>query len=133
MILLLRLIILLVFIFLIYSAVKYLFHPKRKLELAHEQKRFYFLDEQENVRKNFLLTYKGVLFEGEKYLGTTDSAFEVVSIFIWPKKTSALKGLVLEDFQFIERKVREVYPVAKIDWKSPIKEFMANHEQDEES
>ena len=132
MILLLRLIILLLFIFLIYSAVKYLFHPKRKLELAHEQKRFYFLDEQDNVRKNFLLTYKGVLFEGEKYLGTTSSAFEVVSIFIWPKKTSALKGLVLEDFQYIERKVNEAYPAAKIDWKSPIKEFMANH-QDEES
>jgi cbb3-type cytochrome oxidase subunit 3 len=133
MILLLRLIILLLFIFLIYSAVKYLFHPKRKLELAHEQKRFFLLDDPDNVRKNFLLTYKGVLFEGEKYLGTTNSAFEVVSIFIWPKKTSALKGLVLEDFQFIERKVRENYPVAKMDWKSPIKEFMANHEQEDES
>ncbi|RSD27874.1 sigma-w pathway protein ysdB [Mesobacillus subterraneus] len=132
MILLLRILILLLFIFLIYSAVKYLFHPKRKLELAHEQKRFYFLDDPENVRKNFLLTYKGVLFEGEKYLGTTQSAFEVVSIFIWPKKTSALKGLVLEDFQFIERKIRENYPVAKIDWKSPIKEFMANNNSDEE-
>ncbi|WP_425462082.1 sigma-w pathway protein ysdB [Mesobacillus subterraneus] len=131
-ILLLRILILLLFIFLIYSAVKYLFHPKRKLELAHEQKRFYFLDDPENVRKNFLLTYKGVLFEGEKYLGTTQSAFEVVSIFIWPKKTSALKGLVLEDFQFIERKIRENYPVAKIDWKSPIKEFMANNNSDEE-
>ena len=100
MILLLRFIILLLFIFLIYRSVKYLFHPKRKLELAHEQKRYYLWDENENVRKNFLLTYKGVLFEGEKYLGTTQSAFEVVSIFIWPKKTSALKGLVLEDFQF---------------------------------
>ncbi|WP_210364968.1 sigma-w pathway protein ysdB [Bacillus sp. REN3] len=124
MILLFRLIILLLFIFIIYSAVKYLFHPKRKLELAHEKKQYYFLDEKDNVRKNFLLTYKGVLFEGEKYLGTTPSAFEVVSIFIWPRKTSALKGLVFEDFQFIERKIREDYPVAKIDWKSPVKEFM---------
>ena len=130
MILLLRFIILLLFIFLIYRSVKYLFHPKRKLELAHEQKRYYLWDENENVRKNFLLTYKGVLFEGEKYLGTTQSAFEVVSIFIWPKKTSALKGLVLEDFQFIERKIRESYPVAKIDWKSPVKEFMANQQHD---
>ncbi|HAQ08049.1 MAG TPA: sigma-w pathway protein ysdB [Bacillus bacterium] len=129
MILLLRFIILLLFIFLLYSSVKYLFHPKRKLELAHEQKRYYFWDENENVRKNFLLTYKGVLFEGEKYLGTTQTAFEVVSIFIWPKKTSALKGLVLEDFEFIERKIRESYPVAKIDWKSPIKEFMESNEK----
>jgi hypothetical protein len=124
MVLLLRVIILLIFIFLIHSSVKYLFHPKRKLELAHEQKRFYFLDDGENVHKNFLLTYKGVLFEGEKYLGTTQSSFEVVSIFIWPRKSSALKGLVIEDFRFIEAKVRENYPAAKIDWKSPIKELI---------
>lgn len=131
MILLLRVILLLIFIFLIYTGVKYVFHPKRKLELAHEQKKFYFLDDENNVRKNFLLTYKGVMFEGEKYLGTTPSAFEVVSIFIWPKQTSALKGLVLEDFQYIERKVRESYPVAKTDWKSPIKEFMAGNSHDD--
>ena len=68
-------------IFLIYSAIKYLLNPKRKLELAHEQKQFYFLDYKNDVRKNFHLTYKGVLFEGEKYLGTTENAFEVVSVF----------------------------------------------------
>src|SRR5690606_41891769 len=72
-------------IFLIYSAIRYLLHPKRKLELAHEQKKFYFLDEPNNVRKNFLLTYKGVLFEGEKYLGTTEDAFDVVSVFVFPR------------------------------------------------
>lgn len=98
--------------------------PKRKLELAHEQKKYYFLDNQENVRKNFLLTYKGVLFEGEKYLGTTEHAFEVVSIFIWPRNTASLKGMVRDDFLFIERKILEYYPNAKIDWKSPVKEFM---------
>lgn len=130
MILLLRLIILLVFILLIYSSVKYLFHPKRKLELAHEQKRFYFLDDADNVHRNFLLTYKGVLFEGEKYLGAAQSSFEVVSIFIWPRKPSALKGLIIEDFRFIEDKVREHYPSAKIDWKSPIKELMQKQNSD---
>lgn len=111
-------------IFLIYSVIKYLLNPKRKLELAHEQKRYYFLDDQDNVRKNFLITYKGVLFEGEKYLGATDNAFEVISIFIWPHRLSSLKGMVREDLQFIERKIHEQYPNAKIDWKSPIKEFM---------
>lgn len=111
-------------IFLIYSVIKYILSPKRKLELAHEQKKYHFLDFPENVRKNFHLTYKGVLFEGEKYLGTTDHAFEVVSIFIWPRSTASLKGLVRDDFLFIERKINDSYPNAKIDWKSPVKEFM---------
>lgn len=121
---LLRMLLFALILFLIYTAVKYLLNSKRKLELAHEQKRYYFWDDQENVRKNFLITYKGVLFEGEKYLGTTDNAFDVVSIFIWPHNTSALKGMVREDFLFIERKITETYPTAKIDWKSPVKEFM---------
>ncbi|RTR29654.1 sigma-w pathway protein ysdB [Robertmurraya yapensis] len=111
-------------IFLIYSTIKYLLNPKRKLELAHEQKKFFFLDNTNNVRKNFLLTYKGVLFEGEKYLGTTDDAFVVVDVFMWPHRVSALNGLVREDFEFIEKKVKEHYPHAKVDWKSPIHEFM---------
>ncbi|UAC47509.1 sigma-w pathway protein ysdB [Bacillus aquiflavi] len=121
---LLRLTIFALIIFLIYSIIKYILNPKRKLELAHEQKRYYFLDYQENVQKNFFLTYKGALFEGEKYLGTTDHAFEVVSIFIWPRNTAELKGMVKEDFQFIENKIHEHYHNAKIDWKSPVKEFM---------
>lgn len=121
---LLRFVLFATIIFLIYSVIKYILSPKRKLELAHEQKKYYFLDYEENVRKNFLLTYKGVLFEGEKYLGTTKHAFEVVSIFIWPRNTASLKGLVRDDFLFIERKIHEHYPNAKIDWKSPIKEFM---------
>lgn len=111
-------------IFLIYTVIKYLLNPKRKLELAHEQKRFYFLDYKNNVRKNFFVTYKGVLFEGEKYLGTTENAFEVVDVFIWPHHVSSLNGLVREDFLFIEKKVQEMYPNADIDWKSPIHEFM---------
>lgn len=121
---LIRLVLFAIIIFLIYSVIKYLLNPKRKLELAHEQKRYYYLDDPNNVRKNFLITYKGALFEGEKYLGTTDNAFEIISIFIWPKNVASLKGMVREDFQFIERKIFENYPNAKIDWKSPIKEFM---------
>ncbi|MBT2754501.1 sigma-w pathway protein ysdB [Mesobacillus foraminis] len=120
----LRLILFASIIFLLYRTVRYLLHPKRKLELAHEQKRFFLLDDQENVRKNFLVTYKGVMFEGEKYLGTTEYAFEVVSIFMWPKNSAALKGLSYEDFLVIENEVHELYPGAAISWKSPVKEFM---------
>lgn len=123
-----RLLLFALIIFLIYSVIKYILNPKRKLELAHEQKRYYLFDDINNVRRNFLITYKGVLFEGEKYLGTTDNAFEVVSVFIWPHSTAALKGLVKEDFLFIENKVKESYPNAKIDWKSPIKEFLKKTE-----
>ncbi len=58
--------------------------------------------------------YKGVLFEGEKYLGTTEDSFDVISIFIWPHRVASLKGLVREDFQFIEQKVNEKYPNMEI-------------------
>ncbi|PLR81529.1 sigma-w pathway protein ysdB [Bacillus canaveralius] len=121
---LLRFILFALIIFIIYRSIKYLLNPKRKLELAHEQKRYFLLDDANNVRKNFLITYKGVLFEGEKYLGTTDNAFEIVSIFIWPKSTAALKGMTRDDFLFIEEDIHEIYPNSQIDWKSPIKEFL---------
>lgn len=124
MILLFRLLIFAFILFLVYTAIKYILSPKRKLELAHEQKKYFFLDDQQDIRKNFLLTYKGALFEGEKYLGTTDEAFEVVSIFIWPKSTAALKGLERKDFLYIQSEITRHYPNAVIDWKSPIKEFL---------
>lgn len=123
-IILIRLALLALIIFIIYSIFKYLLNPKRKLELAHEQKNFYLLDQKNNVRKNFMLTYKGVMFEGEKYLGTTEKSFEVISIFIWPKNPEKLEGLKKQDFSFIQKEVLKQYPDAIIDWKSPIKEFL---------
>ncbi|WP_339200506.1 sigma-w pathway protein ysdB [Peribacillus sp. FSL P2-0133] len=124
MVLIMRFILLTLIIFLIYTVIKYLFNPKRKLELAHEQKKFFLLDDTANIRKNFLLTYNGVMFEGEKYLGTTERSFEVISIFIWPKKMAGLKGLKRNDFLKIEEAIKKHYPDAVIDWKSPVKEFL---------
>lgn len=121
----LRLLLLALVVFILYSLAKYVLNPKRKLELAQEQNQFFLLDDPGNVRKNFLLTYKGVRFEGEKYLGTTDQAFEVVSIFIWTDTPSKLQGLSLSDFTFITDKVKENYPHAAIDWKSPVREFLS--------
>ncbi|MBM7584903.1 hypothetical protein JOC86_001440 [Bacillus pakistanensis] len=121
---LIRILIFFIIIYFIYRAIKFLIDPKRKLDLAIEQKKFYFYDDQENVRKNFLLTYKGVLFEGEKYLGTTEQSFEVVSIFVWTKNISSLKGMSKEDFHYIEQEIQERYPNSIVDWKSPIKEFL---------
>lgn len=119
-----RLLILIAVFILAYSAIKYIVNPKRKLELAHEKKQFYFYDDKQNVRKNFMITYRGVLFEGEKYLGTTDNSFEVVTAHVWVKNTDKLQGLNKEDFQFIEKEIKSAYPNCKISWKSPIKEFL---------
>lgn len=121
---LIRLALLALVVFIIYSIFKYLLNPKRKLEIAHEQKNFFLLDQKNNVRKNFLLTYKGIMFEGEKYLGTTERAFEVISIFIWSKNPEMLQGLKRQDFEYIQKEIRKQYPDALIDWKSPIKEFL---------
>ncbi len=123
-IILFRLFILAAVILLIYSAFKYVLNPMRKLELAHDQKKFYLLDEQNNVRKNMLLTYKGVLFEGEKYLGTTEKSFEVVDISMRVKQPDRLVGMDREDFYFIEKEILIRYPNAKVEWKSPVKEFL---------
>lgn len=121
---LVRFVLLALVLFLIYRMITFMLNPKRKLESAHEQKRFYFLDDPNNARKNFFLTYKGVLFEGEKYLGNAENAFHVVSIFICPHNIEALKEFVTEDFQYIEDKILEHYPQAVLDWKSPINEYV---------
>lgn len=124
MIILMRLAIIVLVIYLFYLGVKFIMDPKRKLEGAHEQRKFYFYDQQENVRKNFLITFKGVMFEGEKYLGTTEQSFEVMSIFIFPHHPDRLQGFDYDDFLFLENEVRLRYPKAIIDWKSPIKELV---------
>lgn len=122
----LRFILFIAFCYFIYIGIRYFFHPKRKLEAAVESGAFYFYDDEKNVRHNFLMTYKGCLFEGEKYLGTTKNAFDVVSIFIWPHKTEKLQGFTYDDFTFMEAQIKSVYPNAKLDWKKPIQDFLSS-------
>ncbi|WP_277585483.1 sigma-w pathway protein ysdB [Psychrobacillus antarcticus] len=121
---LLRLLILALIIYVFYKILRYLFDPKRKLDEAYEKEQYYYYDEVKNVRKNFFITYKGALFEGEKYLGTTDKSFEVVSIFIWTKDPAKLQGLSKEDLRFLQNEIKMNYPDAKINWKSPIEQLM---------
>jgi cbb3-type cytochrome oxidase subunit 3 len=125
-IVLLRLLILIAVIVLLYACFKYLLNPKRKLELAQEQEKFYFFDQKGNVHKNFLLTYKGALFEGEKYLGTTEQSFEVVTVNVSVKDAFKLQGFSKDDFYFIEQEILIMYPHATVNWKSPIKELVKN-------
>ncbi|WML45611.1 sigma-w pathway protein ysdB [Neobacillus sp. PS3-40] len=124
MVWLLRLILFGLIIFFIFILGSFLFTPNRKLKQARKQRRYYLLDDVDHVRKNLFFTFKGAIFEGEKYLGTTDQAIEVVSITIWAHDSDSLKGMVKEDFYFIEKKIIEQYPMAVINWKNPIKELM---------
>ena len=71
--LLIRFVIIAFIIYLFYRGIRYLTDPKRKLDDAYEEEQYYFYDEVKNV-KNFFITYKGAMFEGEKYLGTTDDS-----------------------------------------------------------
>jgi len=124
MIFLLRLLIIVLIIYAFYKILRYLFDPKRKLDEAYEKEQYYFYDDIKNIRKNFFISYKGALFEGEKYLGATDQAFEVVSIFVWTKDAAKLQGFRKEDFRFLQNEIRMNYPSAKINWKSPIEQLM---------
>lgn len=124
--LIIRFLIIALIIYLFYKGVRFLTDPKRKLDEAYEKGEYYFYDDVKNVRKNFFISYKGALFEGEKYLGTTKNAFEVVSIFVWVHDTMKLQGLTKEDFLYLEKEIQLNYPKAKINWKNPIEQLMKN-------
>jgi hypothetical protein len=121
---LVRFLIIALIIYLFYRGIAYLMNPKRKLDDAYERGAYYFYDDVKNVRKNFFISFKGALFEGEKYIGTTENAFEVVSIFVWAKDTMKLQGFTKEDFLFLEKEILMNYPDADISWKNPIEQLM---------
>lgn len=124
MALLIRLFIIVLLIYGFYKIFSYIFDPKRKLDEAYEKGQYYFYDDVKNVRKNFFITYKGALFEGEKYLGTTDQSFEVISIFVLVHNVMDLQGLTKDDFLFLQDEILVSYPDATINWKSPIEQLM---------
>lgn len=121
---LIRLIIIALIIYMFYRLLKFIFDPKRKLDTALESGTYYFYDDVQNVRKNFFIALRGVQFEGEKYLGTTKDAFDVVSIFVWTETPDKLIGFTKEDFHFLEKEIHMNYPDADISWKSPIEQLM---------
>lgn len=124
MALLLRIIIIAFIIYLFYKGVRYLTDPKRKLDEAYENGHYYFYDDVKTIRKNFFISYKEALFEGEKYLGTTENAFEVVSIFVFVHDPMRLQGFTKADFLYLEKEIFMNYPNAKINWKNPIEQLM---------
>ena len=123
-VLLIRFLIVALIIYLFYRGIAYIMDPKRKLDDARKHGSYYFYDDSKNVRKNFFMTYKGALFEGEKYLGTTKAALGIVSIFIWSKDPMELQGFTRDDFLFLEKEILKSYPNADIGWKNPIEQLM---------
>lgn len=119
-ILLFRLLIIITVLILAYTFIQYVRSPHRKLKQAIRKKTYFFLDEADNAKKNTLLTYKGCLFEGEKYLGTTTNAFEVVNIHVFVYDPLDLSGITTEDISFLEDKIIERYPYARVEWKHPV-------------
>jgi len=128
MALILRLVVIAFIIFAFYKIVRYLTDPKRKLDEAYEKGAYYFYDDVNDVRKNFFISYKGAMFEGEKYLGTTNQSFEVVSIFVHVLDTMKLQGFTKEDFRFLQNEITMNYPNAKVNWARPIEELLNGHE-----
>lgn len=124
MIIALRLTGLILLAFIIYWIAGIIFSGPRKLAAAKNQKRFFLLDDKSNPRKNFLLTYKGAVFEGEKYLGITGDSFSVISISLYPKDADKLNGMTHEDFLFIQSELAKSYPHSSIEWSGSAKEHL---------
>ncbi|MFD2926181.1 sigma-w pathway protein ysdB [Halobacillus naozhouensis] len=119
-IILFRILLIIAILFIIYTVYKFIVNPRRRLDHAHQKHEFYFHDTPENTKQNFFITYKGLMFEGEKYLGTTEEAFEVVTINIFTHYPEKLQGLERNDLYFLEEQVLIRYPYARIEWKYPI-------------
>ncbi|WP_342525139.1 sigma-w pathway protein ysdB [Chryseomicrobium sp. FSL W7-1435] len=124
-----RLVLLVVLGYALYRLIRYLVDPQRKLDDALQSESYYFYDDSKNARKNFLISYQGAKFEGEKYLGTTEDAFDVVSIFVWAHDTTKLQGMTREDFLFLEKEIQMSYPHAVISWKNPIEQLMKGYRE----
>ncbi|CAM3818881.1 hypothetical protein [Alkalicoccus chagannorensis] len=118
-VLLFRIVLLAAVAVLIYSVTKYFIDPKRRLERARRREDFYVLDDSSEVRRNILITVKGALFEGEKFLGPADHSVEVTSIKLQTEDSHDLQGMTARDFDQVEQELLVRYPKASIEWRQP--------------
>lgn len=124
LIVLFRIFILIAIVILLYTAHQYYHNPQRKLRKARRNNSFFFLDQANNSKKNLQFVYEGCLFEGEKYLGTTDESFDVVNIHISVQDRTELLGFTKQDLIYLEKEIHKYYPHALIDWKHPINQLL---------
>lgn len=108
----------------LYWCINYWLNPQRKLTHALKQKKTLMMDDKTSVHRNFLVAHKGVLFEGEKYMGTADQGFHIIKIHVWARDHQKLVGLEKKDFEFLNTLIGEQYPHAQITWRSPIQELL---------
>ncbi|AVQ99585.1 sigma-w pathway protein ysdB [Oceanobacillus sp. M65] len=123
-VILFRVLVIIALVLLVYTLIQYYRNPSRRLRLAKVANEFFFLDEPNNSKKNVQFVYKGCLFEGEKYLGTTEDAFEVVNIHVTVRDPLELRGLTRDDLYFMEKEILMRYPYASIEWKHPINQLL---------
>lgn len=123
-IILFRILLLIAIILLVYTFYEYYRNPKRKMQIAKKNQGFYFWDDRENSKKNFKFVHKGCSFEGEKYLGTTEQAFDVVTIHVFVHEPMELKGFTRDDLYFLEKEILIRYPHASIEWKHPVNKLI---------
>jgi hypothetical protein len=113
---------------LIYSLYNYMISPRRKLESAWRRNDFYFLDEPNDTSGKLFITYRGILFEGTKSLGTTEQKFTVTLIKMKAEDKNELPGLTRDDFYRIEYHIQTAYPEAEITWEHPVQAFLKDFE-----
>lgn len=123
-IILFRILILIAIVILVYTGIKYIRNPERRLRIAKDSNEFFFLDDNNDNKKNLQFVYKRCLFEGEKYLGTTETSFEVVDIHVSVRNPIELSGFTRDDLYFLENEILIHYPHAKITWKHPINQLI---------
>lgn len=124
LIILFRIFILIAIVILLYTSYQYYLNPQRKMQKAKKNKEFFFLDDPSDSKINLQFVYKGWLFEGEKYLGTTDYSFDVLNIHIFVHDKTELLGLTTQDLDVLEGKINVYYPHATIHWKHPINQLL---------
>ena len=123
-VLLFRVLIVIALVLLVYTWIQYIRNPERRVRIAKESNDFIFHDDTYDNKRNLQLVYKGCLFDGEKYLGTTEDSFEVVDIHITVRDPIELRGFTRDDLYFLEKEILIHYPYAKITWKHPINELI---------
>lgn len=119
-----RLLIIIAVLLLSYTLYRYLADPGRKLEQARWAKSFYLIDDKENSKKNILFTYKGILFEGEKYVGAREDSFDVLTINVYVRNPEELAGFEREDLYFLEKELLIRYPFSEVVWKHPLDQLV---------
>ena len=120
MVLILKMALLSTIIFFLYKGIKQFLSPQCKLYSSQKHNQFFLLDERHNARKNFTLTYKGLLFEGEKYLRNGNDPESVCSILISAASPTDAACVTKDELLYIQEQINLHYPEAEVDWEEPL-------------